>query len=128
MYAGTKHAVVGLLRSFKTITPVYNTRINLIAPWMVETKFAGEATMSRFGDLPINSPEACAEAVVMCAINQDLHGCGFFIGGNRFFELEKGYSETMPQWLGQEMTDGFLEGWKRCSQPFGKDGELSKLH
>lgn len=128
MYAGTKHAVVGLLRSFRTITPVYNnSRINLIAPWMVDTNFAGSEAKSRFGDLPMNTPQGCAKGIVMCASNPDLHGCSFFVGGDRYFELEKGYEESMPQWLGTEMTAGFREGWGRCSAPFGKGGELSKL-
>lgn len=128
-YAGTKHAVVGLLRSFRTITPVYNrTRINLVAPWMVDTNFAGDNVMKRWGELPKNSPQGCARAIIMSAINPELHGCGVFVGGDRYFELERGISETMSQWLGKEMADGFQEGWKRLSAPFAPGGDLAQLH
>lgn len=127
-YAGTKHAVVGLLRSFATITPVYDTRINLIAPWMTNTPFAGDEVLKRWEGLPMNKPETCAQAIVFAAINPELHGCGIWVGGDRLFEVEKGYLRTRPQWLGQEMSDNFQEGWERLSAPFGKNGALSTLH
>ncbi|KAH7161913.1 hypothetical protein EDB81DRAFT_785730 [Dactylonectria macrodidyma] len=127
-YAGTKHAVVGLLRSFTTIAPVYGARINLIAPWMTDTPFAGDEVLKRWKGLPINKPETCAQAIVFAAINPELHGCGIWVGGDRLFEVEKGYLRTRPQWLGQEMSDNFQEGWERLSAPFGQNGALSTLH
>ncbi|KAM5349193.1 hypothetical protein ACJ41O_009016 [Fusarium nematophilum] len=127
-YGGTKHAVVGLLRSFTTIAPVYNTRINLIAPWMTNTPFAGDEVLKRWEGLPLNKPETCAQAIVFAAINTELHGCGIWVGGDRLFEAERGYLRTRPQWIGQEMSDNFQRGWERLSAPFGKNGALSTLH
>lgn len=53
-YAGTKHGVLGLMRSTRTVVgPV--ARINVIAPWMVETGLPGEGILKLWGDLPLNS-------------------------------------------------------------------------
>jgi hypothetical protein len=109
------------------MTPNYKTRINLIAPWMVDTNFAGDDVMRRWGELPKNSPKSCATAIVMAAVNPDLHGRGIFVGADRFFDLEKGISDTMPQWMG-EMAEGFVEGWKRLSSPFVPGGEFARIH
>jgi NAD(P)-dependent dehydrogenase (short-subunit alcohol dehydrogenase family) len=54
IYAGTKHGVLGLMRSAKTVVgPV--ARINLVAPWMVKTGLPGEGILELWGDLPLNS-------------------------------------------------------------------------
>jgi NAD(P)-dependent dehydrogenase (short-subunit alcohol dehydrogenase family) len=53
-YAGTKHGVLGLMRSTRTVVgPV--ARINVIAPWMVKTGLPGEGILELWGDLPLNS-------------------------------------------------------------------------
>lgn len=127
-YTGTKHAVVGLLRAFTTLAPVYDTRINMIAPWMTDTPFAGDEVMKVWGELPLNQPEVCAQAIVFASINPELHGCGIWVGGNRLYEVEQGYLRTRPQWLGQEMSDNFQKGWERLTAPYGKNGSLSTLH
>lgn len=53
-YAGTKHGVLGLMRSIKTVVgPV--ARVNLVAPWMVKTGLPGDGILELWGDLPLNS-------------------------------------------------------------------------
>ena len=34
IYAASKHGVLGFVRSLKTMSPAWNVRVNMIAPWM----------------------------------------------------------------------------------------------
>ncbi|OIW34831.1 NAD(P)-binding protein [Coniochaeta ligniaria NRRL 30616] len=116
IYGGTKHGVLGLMRSTKTVMgPV--ARINVIAPWMVKTGLPGEGILKMWGDLPLNTAEGVAKAILYAAVEESFHGKGFWVGGDGIIECEDAIERLRPEWLTSEQSDGVQQGWERLSKP-----------
>ena len=57
-----------------------------------------------------------AKAILYTAVEESIHGKGFFVGGDDIIELEEGVERTRPQWLTQKQSDLVDEGWVKLSK------------
>ena len=69
VYALTKHAVVGFLRSLAPTVEADGIAVHAICPGLTDTAIMGDATreLLRAADFPLMAPEQIAEAVVRAA-------------------------------------------------------------
>jgi NAD(P)-dependent dehydrogenase (short-subunit alcohol dehydrogenase family) len=69
LYALTKHAVVGFVRSIAPQLEERGIRINAVCPGIVDTPLIGEGTRERFEEVnfPLLQPEEVAAAALMAA-------------------------------------------------------------
>jgi NAD(P)-dependent dehydrogenase (short-subunit alcohol dehydrogenase family) len=65
VYALTKHAVVGFVRSVAPQLAERGIRINAVCPGFADTPLLSEEFRTSLGDLPLLSAEEVADAIVM---------------------------------------------------------------
>jgi hypothetical protein len=96
--------IIGFLRASSHIFPARNSQISAIAPWLTETTFTSTQLLDCWSknDLPINTPEDVAKAIVMAADN-DMNGKCLFVAGGEFVEIEERLEQGMQDWLGQKI-------------------------
>jgi hypothetical protein len=70
-----------------------------------------------WGDLPANTAEGCAKALLIPAVRHSMNGSTLWVAGDNAIELEKGLHDTQPQWLGKELSVAVDEGQKRMGIP-----------
>ncbi|CAK7202226.1 hypothetical protein SEUCBS139899_004948 [Sporothrix eucalyptigena] len=106
IYITSKHAVMGLLRSFAPYAPVrYNVRINAMCPSATNTRMIDSLTESWVAaGLPMNQPEDVARYVLLCATDEQRNGNAIYISGGKGVDIEDGYVKTMPVWMGLQHT------------------------
>lgn len=66
-----------------------------------------------WGELPANTPEGPARALLMPAVRPEMNGKSLFVAGNRVYELEEKLKETQGLWMGQKLSEDFEEGQRR---------------
>ncbi|CAK7228817.1 hypothetical protein SBRCBS47491_007037 [Sporothrix bragantina] len=122
VYNTSKHAIMGLLRSFAPYTPVrYNVRVNAMCPSATNTRMIDSITGAWVAaGLPLNEPEHVAQFILLCAVDEQRNGNAIYISGGKGVDVEEGYLQTMPQWMGQQHTtelaatrvfSGLGDGW-----------------
>lgn len=118
VYDTSKHAVLGLVRSLANFTKPLNVRVNLVAPWMTETEFNTEVR-EWWGDMPINTQEEVATAILVASADSSLHGRGIWVANKQLVDVEKPLRDLQPQWLGEENSMLFDEGSHRLAKGMG---------
>jgi len=73
LYALTKHAVIGFVRSVASQLAERGIRINAVAPGIVDTPLIGDAARERFRTqrFPLLQPEEVARAVLLAANSEE---------------------------------------------------------
>ena len=88
-YTASKWAIRGFFRATRSKMEDLGCRINLIAPWVMDTPMSkGLADLCRREGFPVGEARDVAKAVVMCAADEDVVGmfgvgcvwCGFVDG------------------------------------------------
>lgn len=76
-YTASKWAVRGLFRSIRSKMEDLGHRVNLIAPWVMDTPMTrGIAEICRANGIPVGDANNVAEAVVRCATDETICGKG----------------------------------------------------
>ena len=74
-YTASKWAVRGLFRSIRSKMEDLGHRVNLIAPWVMDTPMSkGLAEICRTNGIPVGDANDVAEAVVRCAADETICG------------------------------------------------------
>lgn len=74
-YTASKWAVRGLFRSIRQPMKGLGYRVNLIAPWVMDTPMSKPlADICRQNGVPVGNAQDVADAVVRCAVDDDLYG------------------------------------------------------
>ena len=74
-YTASKWAVRGLFRSIRSKMEDLGHRVNLIAPWIMDTPMSkGLAEICRANGIPVGDANNVAEAVVRCATDETICG------------------------------------------------------
>jgi len=60
--------------------------------------------------IPSNKPSDVALACVVAATHPNLNGCALWVAGGKISEVEQGYQNSVPQWLGDENWNMLLRG------------------
>ena len=109
-YAASKAGILGLLRSFRTISRAnFGFRVNVICPMATDTPMiAGAKDFFAQVKLPVNSAEACARIIQQVAVDIDWHGEAVVVVDNQGFSIESGLKSAREQWMGEELV-GFVE-------------------
>lgn len=61
-------------------------------------------------DLPRNTPEGVAGALLLPVLRPEVNGKSFFIAGDRLIEFEDSLHDSQPIWMGQELNDQVEKG------------------
>jgi len=104
-YAIAKHGLLGMMRSTYKWTPSFNSRINLVGPYMTRTGLMNDKLEEAFKGFPIQEPIAIARAAAVFSAETKYNGHGVVVGNDRIFELEDKLRELQPQWMGEYMTN-----------------------
>jgi len=85
----------------------------MVAPWVTRSALCPSATLSVWGDLPLNEPENVARALLLPVLRPGLNGKSFFVAGGQIVEVEDKLQECQPIWLGVELSGLMSEGQRR---------------
>ena len=66
-----------------------------------------------WGDLPANSPEGCAKALLLPAVRPQVNGMTLWVAGNQFYELEESLHGCQSHWMGETLSAAVNEGQNR---------------
>ncbi|KAK6387664.1 hypothetical protein LTS17_000933 [Exophiala oligosperma] len=113
-YCASKAGVLGLMRSLRTDIPRITkgqTTVNMVAPW--QTSMTSERFLEIWGDLPSNSTQGVGKALLLPALRPGLNGLSLLVHGDQITDLEESLAATMPQWMGQELSEEVREGQRR---------------
>lgn len=80
---------------------------------MIDTAMTSEKMKEIWGDLPSNSTEGVGKALLLPALRPHLNGVSLFVHGDHITDLEEGLAATMPQWMGQKLSEEVSEGQRR---------------
>ncbi|KAK4693766.1 hypothetical protein P7C71_g3692, partial [Lecanoromycetidae sp. Uapishka_2] len=87
-YTASKWAVRGLFRSARSQMEDLGYRINLIAPWVMDTPMAkGLVDVCRRQGFPVGEPKSVADAVIRCAADDSICGRALGVGAEETFDL-----------------------------------------
>jgi NAD(P)-dependent dehydrogenase (short-subunit alcohol dehydrogenase family) len=104
VYQATKHGVQGIMRSLrKSLWDKEKIRINVLCPGVTDTNMADVVA------------KAFREAGLQDAVNvpeEQMFGKAVYVEGAKGWELETGYWDTMPIWLGEGPTQRLWDGLK----------------
>jgi len=117
-YGASKHATLGLVRGLATISKSQNVRVNLVAPWMTETGFSNEVR-EIWGDMPINSMEDVALALLVACVDESLNGRGLYVCDKRITDVELPLRKLQAEWLGKTNSELFDRGRVRLAGGMG---------
>lgn len=110
LYCAGKAGVVGLMRGMRQGMRSDKITVNVVAPWMTVSPMLPDWIREKWGDLPANTPEGVANALLLPAVRTEVHGKTLWVGGNDVVEIEDSLYETRPKWLGSEMSRSLDEG------------------
>lgn len=115
-YAASKAGILGLLRSFRTISRKnFGFRVNVVCPMATDTPMiAGVKDFFAEVKLPINSAEACARIIQQVAVDTKWHGEAVVVVDNQGFGIEKGLEGSRKLWMGEKLVSR-VERSKRTS-------------
>lgn len=87
-YTASKWAIRGLFRSTRSKMEDLGYRVNLIAPWIMDTPMSKSlADMCRKEGFPVGDANDVAKAVVRCAADDSICGRALAIGAAETFDL-----------------------------------------
>jgi hypothetical protein len=66
-----------------------------------------------WGDLPANTPEGVARALLVPSIRQDMNGTTIWVAGNSAVEIEETLHNTQSRWMGAKLSANVDEGQRR---------------
>lgn len=66
-----------------------------------------------WGDLPANTSDGVAKALLLPAVRQKLNGRTIWVAGNDAVELEESLHSTQDTWMGSELSKAVDEGQSR---------------
>jgi hypothetical protein len=72
-----------------------------------------EEISKMWGELPANTPEGVASALLLPAVRPEVNGKTFWVAGNDIVELEDALHSAQPQWLGPTLSKQVDEGQVR---------------
>ncbi|PNS14348.1 Carbonyl reductase family member 4 [Sphaceloma murrayae] len=120
-YTATKHAALGLMRTLAYMSKSLHIRSNLIAPWMTETEFSSEVR-EMWGDLPINSMQEVAEAILVACADRSLNGRSLYVA-KEIVDFEKPLHESRDAWMSAHQAELFDKGRVRLATAMGLSSE-----
>jgi len=126
LYCAAKTGVLGLMRGLRSQLPLkYNCTINMVAPWMTITPMLPQWIIDLWGDLPANSPEGPAHALLLPAVRPGTNGKGLWVAGNKVIEFEEQMHRAQTQWLGEKLSEEvdagqrlMIPGWSETVEPW----------
>lgn len=68
-----------------------------------------------WGDLPANTANDVACALLLPVVQETVNGKAFFVAGGEIVELEDKLEKTRPFWMGETLSAHVDEGQKRMS-------------
>lgn len=77
------------------------------------TPMLPQAIVDLWGNLPANSPEGIARALLLPAVDESINGKSFFVAGNKITEFEDKLHEAQPIWMGEQLSTDVDEGQRR---------------
>lgn len=112
VYQSTKHGVIGLMRSLRSIAPAtLGFRINCVCPWATDTAMIASFVAAwKKANLPLNSSADVASTIVSLATDGASNGKSIYVEGGRAWDVEEGITRLAPQWLGQAQYDSLEKG------------------
>lgn len=66
--------------------------------------------LERWSDLPKNSPEGVARALLQPVIKPALNGKSLFVAGDQIVEFEDALYQAEPKWMGRELCEQVRRG------------------
>ena len=66
--------------------------------------------LTAWGDLPKNTCEGVAHALLLPVVEPHINGKSFFVAGNKIIEFEESLHEAQPHWMGQQLSDDVNKG------------------
>lgn len=78
-----------------------------------DTAMTSEKFLEIWGDLPSNSTQGVGKALLLPALRPGLNGLSLLVHGDQITDLEESLAATMPQWMGQELSEEVREGQRR---------------
>ncbi|KAK5192989.1 hypothetical protein LTR99_010642 [Exophiala xenobiotica] len=81
-----------------------------------------EWVIELWGNLPGNTPEGCAKAVLLPAVRPEVNGSTLWVAGNQITEIEEAPHACQPRWLGETLSTAVDEGQNRLLPLAGGDG------
>lgn len=66
-----------------------------------------------WGELPQNTCERVAEALLLPVLRPETNGKAFFIAGGKIVEVEDKLHETRRIWIGEQLSKSIDEGQRR---------------
>ncbi|PSK34290.1 hypothetical protein B9Z65_8616 [Elsinoe australis] len=114
-YSAAKAGVLGLMRSLRTQLIKNGTSVNMVAPWMTVSPILPQSTLDKWkwGDLPANTTDGVARALLLPIARPDVNGSTLFVSGNSMVELEEKLHDSQPQWMGPELSRAVDAGQKK---------------
>ncbi|KAL9630779.1 MAG: hypothetical protein Q9164_006246 [Protoblastenia rupestris] len=99
-YPLSKWAVRGLFRAIRPVMEDQGYRMNLIAPWIMDTPMSADfVALFRSQDIPVGNPQDVVDAAVRCATDDSIVGRSLGVGVKETFDLcddaEGGYSTAI---------------------------------
>lgn len=66
-----------------------------------------------WGELPANTPDGVADALLLPSVRPELNGKTLWVAGNQIAELEDALHAAQPQWMGENLSQQVDEGQRR---------------
>ena len=87
-YNASKWGVRGLFRTIREPLAAEGIRVNLIAPWLMDTPMSrADSPAFQAVDLPVGKPAAVVKAVIRCAVDESISGRAFVVGPRTTMDL-----------------------------------------
>ncbi|KAJ6017219.1 hypothetical protein N7451_000598 [Penicillium sp. IBT 35674x] len=104
LYAASKHAVLGLVRSTAQIEEVVKAGISIswIAPWLTLTSMVEGLEATKQPNTLKSSPDDVAWAIVAAAAAESPNGKGYWVQGTNISEVEGAYWEVAGRLISPE--------------------------
>ena len=104
LYAASKHAVLGLVRSTAQMEEVVKAGISIswIAPWLTLTSMVEGLEATKQPDTLKSSPDDVAWAIMAAAAAESPNGKGYWVQGTNISEVEGAYWEVAGRLISPE--------------------------
>ncbi|KAG7009329.1 5'-hydroxyaverantin dehydrogenase [Physcia stellaris] len=117
-YTASKWAVRGLFRSIRSKMEDLSYRVNLIAPWVMDTPMSKDfATVCRDNGIPVGNAQDVADAVIRCAADESIYGRALAIAPVKTFDLRDDIEGLNAGIVMKEFLEGEAKGFM---QMFGE--------